>query len=598
MQRRLPGILLGLAIALCALPGVINAAVSSHSRSVEAKVTLEASLERRLQTVLQKVLGTSDIVVIVNAQLQTEFGDDELMPGVPLKSTPSDPAQIQSRTLIKNISAVIIVDEDSSEKDIALARKTAEGVLGIDAKRGDKIQVDKMPLRRAAEGSPTGTGATAKAPRWTFDTIVSILWLVTAAIGLVMLYGAFLKPMLLVARKVAASAAAPPPSPIQAPQLPEGLDSPIVQDKPAHTNGHSETNGHSKEDLPFSFVSERNLPMLSFLLKRQTPRVCAVVCHYLPARMAAELLIGMKTEKRGEVVQQMSRVTQLEGSQVQAIEANVKGKIDYLMGGEDKLADILEQVPVQMQEELLGAVQEKDPDVGRRLGRRIVMLEDIALLDADDLKALSRRVKLQTLAAVLKEQTALRERLMPKLTTGLGQWLSQEIELVQHLSPEQLAQEQRKVLSALSVLVREGKIVLNKEEGSDAPAANQEPETALPEPAFAEPQAIDAAPIPEPTFETAQPAPEPDFPTSAPPEPESITPEVEAPAVKPENLAAEAPPEPPMGDKPEPRPTLRPPRPPRPSMGDWTPKPPGDSPKPPARPRPVRPKFNRPEDKA
>jgi flagellar motor switch protein FliG len=183
----------------------------------------------------------------------------------------------------------------------------------------------------------------------------------------------------------------------------------------------------------------------------------------------------LPAEVRRDVAKAMSRVVQLEEENVRQIEDSLRARIDYLMGGEDKLAEILDEAPPALQDEMLAAVRGEEPDAAARLGRRIVRLDDLAYLDADGLKTLSRRVPIRSLASVLRSSEDLKGRVLPKLTAGLGAWLAQEIELATALSGERLAVEQKRVLAVLAQLVREGAVRV--ERPAEAPAlAHEAPE--------------------------------------------------------------------------------------------------------------------------
>src|SRR4051812_24854771 len=58
-------------LLLCLLGAGAAATTTSKegSREIEAKVALESSLEKRLQSVLREALGTNDLIVIVNVAL-------------------------------------------------------------------------------------------------------------------------------------------------------------------------------------------------------------------------------------------------------------------------------------------------------------------------------------------------------------------------------------------------------------------------------------------------------------------------------------------------------------------------------------------------
>jgi hypothetical protein len=207
--------------------------------------------------------------------------------------------------------------------------------------------------------------------------------------------------------------------------------------------------------------------MLKVLMRGMDSRMAAVVVQYVPSSLASQLLLQMAPAMRQQVVKHMSRVVQLQEKDVKAIEHDVRKRIEYLMGGEEKLASILESAPTRLQEEVLKTVADEDQKLSARLSHRMILIEDIALLESNELKILTRRIPVQSLAAVLKSSEGLRTQLLPKLTGGLAAWLSQEIELSRELPPDALVQEQKKVVAAMTQLVHEGKITFKKAASQD-----------------------------------------------------------------------------------------------------------------------------------
>jgi hypothetical protein len=590
-----------------AAAGVSFAAAPAPSQRIEAKLALESSLEKRLLAVLQKALGTDDVIVIVKADLYTrEELEEEIMPGVPVKDTPSGEAATVSETMIRSINAIVIVDEATSQKDLELIERTAKSIVGLKAKRGDRITIEKLKMQRN-DKTPAGPEAQTAASKSRTEkekgffeellrpqVLISLFWLLSVVGGMLLLYASFIRPMLKLAADAlsawataqeskAATADNPRPALAQTPVLSNG-----------HHNGNGNGNGNGRksaerEKMPFGFVSDKNIPMLAHMMKRMTPRTCAVITHYLPAQLAAQIIVGLKPEKRKDVVRQMSRVTQLQEAEVRAIEANVKRKIDFLMGGEEKLASILEEVPAGLQEEMLSTLTDRDPDLGRRLSRRIVTLDDIGSLSGDDIKRLAEHVQLKSIAAVLRGSEDLQHRLIPRLTEGMGQWLSQEIELAQNLPPSVLASEQRTVLSALSSLVHSGSIIIAREDSGFADlndglypeesAAAEETEEDEGPSFESEMQPIESSPAPEipegfiaPAVQSPKPTvakPVEEYPEhSSPTENLGLTPVDPAADLLPNADAADLPPAPPAVPsaeadiKPERRPKRRSPQPP------------------------------------
>ena len=453
---------IALTASLLAL-GLSPARAAQAPQELETEVQLESSQEARLQAVLKKVLSTEDILVIVDLSLASESrsGLTELLPGVPLDKTPiAKDLGTLNRSTVKGISATVILDKSVPAEADTLVQSTAESVLGLDLARGDSVTIKRMPIKAAAIATPAAREWVMPAP------VVSLLWLFAAAVALFLIYGRFLRPLLGLLREVGLSRPAPqtiqaapgaavdntgPPPPIEtAPKPREALPPP------------------EDEDLPFSFLRERHVPMLKFLLRKAPGKTAAVIVHYLPAVLATDVLSSLPPETRQDVARAMSKVVQLEEDNVRQIEDSLRARIDYLMGGEDKLAEILDQASPSLQEEMLAAVRGEEPEVATRLGRRIVRLDDIAWLDSNDIKTLSRRIPIRSLAAVLKADPELKARVMPKLTAGLGAWLGQEIELAGELVGDRLAAEQKRVLSTLAQLVKEGGVRIQRPDEAQA----------------------------------------------------------------------------------------------------------------------------------
>lgn len=187
-----------------------------------------------------------------------------------------------------------------------------------------------------------------------------------------------------------------------------------------------------------------------------------MIVHYLPPALSCAALASLTPQRREQVVALMSSPVLLDPDDVKRIEEDILSKIDYIMGGEDKLAAILDQAPAAMQEEILALARRRDPALADGLERRVVVLADVGRLDEAGLASLNRQVPVRSMAAVLRSCPELMEKVLPKLKTGLGEWLKQEIDLIGDLPPAAAAAEQQRVLRALSRLVREGKVAVRK----------------------------------------------------------------------------------------------------------------------------------------
>lgn len=426
-------------------------------------MALESSLEKRLESVLREVLGSKDVVVIVNADMMTEADRKatEIMPGVPPKEFPAALAPLAiAPTLVRKLTATVFVDKGLGEADREMARKTVERLLGVSAETGS-VNIEPTSFRREAVLNSGNSNVWA----------VPAAWLGFAALALMLVYARFLAPLLMLARELAVSAKE------RGPALPAGGagPNPVTMAGPSPLPALEAPPPPASKELAtdvthFSFIHERDLAALSFLLARDATSA-AIVLNYMTPALAAKFLDQLPTAVRQEAASLMTQTRLLNKHQVHMVEEGLRERLQYLMGGESRLAEILEGANLQVQEELLGALRERDPETAERLTRRIIMLEDLVLLEENDFKTLSRQVTVRSLAAVLAASPDLKDRIIPRLSGGVAEWLIQEVELCGALPPELVETERRRVLTALSRAVREGKIVLRK----DGPEPGYEP---------------------------------------------------------------------------------------------------------------------------
>lgn len=457
---------LWLAAALLAAPALAAVTPKEASRELEAKVALESSLERRLQSVLREALGSEDLIVIVNVALHSESERDEseAMPGVPVKEAQASDSLAASgltMPMVSRLATTIIVDQDTEAKDVELAKKVAAGILGISAARGDTLNVEKIKFHKAR--------APRDDARW-WSLGASALWLAFAAIALTTLHRKFLAPLITNLRDLSAAALLRKSGDERAPAAEREAAAAAAGPAASAAAAPSAAGPGARPGLPFSFLERGDLPKLIHLLRGSSPETAATVIQYLPADIAGKAMAELDSDSRRQIVSLLSRVSELDETQVRPLEESVRKRIDYLIGGEDKLVQLLENLPADMQEDLLYALRASDPDAADAVSRRLVFLDDLAELEPAEIKLLSRRVPAKLLAVILKSSAVLRMSVLPKLAAGTREWLNQEIELSPEPTPEALEEARRPVLAAVAQLVREGRVVLRKKAPAAPPA--------------------------------------------------------------------------------------------------------------------------------
>ena len=433
-----------------------------------------------MQKVLSEALGTEDVIVIISAELQEQDKkSSEIMPGIPQKEKIGEASLSTSLTMVKKLSASLILDRSVAEPDIELAKKLASGLLGIPADRQDLITVEKMDFRKARPF----TAASLLAP----PNLWSLLWILVVGILALVTVTVFLSPLSKSARAFveafSASSAAAAAGGERSERAEAEADKPAAQ-AAAETPAAQEIGGRKP---PFWFLNANSASSLAFILKTRPVEDLTIVLNYAPEDLASKLAEALYP-RSVEALAALPKVTLMTESRIKALEADLLAALDYVVGGEDKAISILNGLDEAVQEKALSAFGRLDPAMSRKLNAAIVKLADLASLDPSQAQTLARRLPMRVIAAALKGSPHA-ETFLAKLSGGMQERFRQELDLTRSMPADAYKAERAKVVEALRQLIKEGFITLTPQgqkpaalapKPGTAPAAGLKPQPALP----------------------------------------------------------------------------------------------------------------------
>lgn len=446
------------AVVLSAIFLVQPAAAQQASSSLEAKLALESSLEKKLKLVLSEALGSEDIIVMISAEMLEEKkkGALDILPGIPERSRPGETSISRSLSMVKKISATVILDKSLPEEDVQLARKLAAGLLEVPADREDLISIERMSFRRARPFDPVDL---FRPPNLWY-----LLWTVIITLFAWLTVSTFFSPISGTARNVVSMVSAKMSELSQNGGAREAaLEARAKQDEEAAASRQAAPQAVSGEDgkkPPFWFVNDSVVPNLAFILKDRPAQDLTIVLSYSPREVSARL-VEMLYPASLEAVAQLPKVTLMPEEKVRKVESEIASALDYVVGGEQKTVELLETLPDAIQDRAVSAMMVTDPVFSRKVSGTLIKFSSLKLLDQTQALTLARRVPPRTMAAALKGSDVL-QPFLSKLSGGFLERIKEEIDLTRNLPPEAQREERLKVTRALKRLIKEGLITLGR----------------------------------------------------------------------------------------------------------------------------------------
>jgi flagellar motor switch protein FliG len=491
---------------------LLFAASFAFAKYEREALSLESSLQERIENILSKALPASSYIVTVKVEMSEPSANTTsvqsqsklrgnnnnnflgqrkfVLPGVPEKKefVGSQEDQLSettvntfgAETLVRRIAISILVAPEVTNDQIRGLRDFISASIPFNPLRGDEMDIQRSPLlKKTAPDSPAAAAAATSAAaavdlatrksifgglndRSTMVLVMSLGAIIGVLIVLVVfLFGpvrAFLNRLLTVLPRIGEQAAytvtnAPAKAtPSTNPALGKGgevgnfLNN--VQRRPSGSGG----------DIPFHFIREEQVVKLPMLMKQMDVSAAAIVLAYLPTEWASRVFGALEVSYQTSLVKELSQSKEVPAEVVKGIEAQVKSKLPYLVGGADWIQSVYQMTQPQTQRAILGTLNQQSPDLAKKLRRKTFFFEDLAVLPIAGLRLVVQEAGLSSIAQALRdEKPEFKDAVLRRLPPAMREILQQELELSN--DDKNASQEAKaKVLALASQMLLERRI--------------------------------------------------------------------------------------------------------------------------------------------
>ena len=477
------------ALALCCCLAAAQAVPLAAGANLEEKARYEKSLEQKAEEVLLNLLGPGKAKVAVQATIdfsvkesvssegakgagdnlpfkwqninKTEGGADsqELLPGFPVSSklNPMQAAEggkIQREvifpvSMVKRLIVSLVLSEGITDVEAQKVRQVISDLLAMDSERGDEIIVTKARF----------------APIWyTAETLNMLLKYgiiaIIAIVGMVIVGIGFLK----MAGAVNKMAGAEQPQKINM-EMGGGLDSaqepggaPGLEYKPgAGENSAGQSGAEQPDDVVFK-VNPEKLGLLVSMLAKDEPADISLIAVHLPAALRSRFIGLLPPEKASEVMASMAKVRFVDPDLIIKIKEELERRMSGAVGGYDKVLEVIDSVDIKSKERLISDLWKSHPELAGQVRNRVLLLEDLYLLDDKDFSILSGSLTVDKWAPVVCRMPAsAKDRLKANMNGRAWQMLEQTMK---YDTPSEVKIDAavEEMLAAAWKLINEGRI--------------------------------------------------------------------------------------------------------------------------------------------
>lgn len=506
------------AVALLALLSFINTALPAAAQQptmaspssvipIDDKARYDKFLEEKADSVLLRMLGPNRAKVLVDATLdftrverfevttgakaEGEAGAEnvlfawqkatatkggqpkEFLPGIPM-DVEADPEAARApqsyerqysfpTSFVKKLVVTIIIDKKITPEEAETIEKVVQNLLDVDPARGDVLTVIRATFAPAWKTIWYSTDSVSMLFKYGLIAFLALVTLVVVAWCFVKLAGAIEAMAKAQTQQYAMDVGMKPQLEDQSQGLPE-LEGPKEEEKDAE-----EEPAADETDIVIE-VKPHQIDTLVEMLRGEDAENIALVCAYLAPDVRKKFMGALPSDKQAEVVMNMSSVRFVEEEMVAKIKSEIEQRLAGAVGGMGRIYDFIETAPPNLQRQLLAEIEGRDPELHKRLRKKVLMMEDLLALSSEEWSVLMGRTRIDVWATALPGSPEGLSKCVEAQVLPQTWMIVSQIMESSGSTPEKVMTAQMEILDEARRLITEGKIHNPVGERPEAPA--------------------------------------------------------------------------------------------------------------------------------
>ncbi len=228
---------------------------------------------------------------------------------------------------------------------------------------------------------------------------------------------------------------------------------------------------------PFLAIRSADLQTLAPVLENEHPQAVAVVLSELPPKKSSEILgllgegmrlsaISRMTRVEAVTAEAKVRIAEMVSKRIEAISA-ARGKSTPQVQPEQslrKVAIILRNLGKDLRDGLLGAVQEKDAQIGEKVSNLMIVWNDVTQVADRSLQEALRGIEERQLALALhKADDTITQKIKSNISERATAMVDEEASLMAAPKKDDIEQAREKIVSTLREMNNKGELTFIEE---------------------------------------------------------------------------------------------------------------------------------------
>ncbi|MGE4420848.1 MAG: flagellar motor switch protein FliG [Pseudodesulfovibrio sp.] len=225
---------------------------------------------------------------------------------------------------------------------------------------------------------------------------------------------------------------------------------------------------------PFQELQNVSPRILAQILRNEHPQTLALILGHLHPDQAAELIQNLPAGVRAEVLMRLAKLEAVAEEMLMEVDKVLQsqliamgGKEGKKVGGVNSVAEILNAVDRNTEEEVLSEIEEESTQMAEDIRNLMFVFEDVKGIDDIAIRELLKEVSNEDLTVALKGASEdLREKFFKNLSERASAMIKEDLEIMPPKKLSEVEAAQQSIVKTVRRLEDEGKIVISRG-GSD-----------------------------------------------------------------------------------------------------------------------------------
>jgi len=225
---------------------------------------------------------------------------------------------------------------------------------------------------------------------------------------------------------------------------------------------------------PFQELENVSPRILAQILRNEHPQTLALILGHLHPDQAADLISHLPAGVRAEVLMRFAKLEAVAEEMLMEVDKVLQsqliamgGKEGKKVGGVNSVAEILNAVDRNTEEEVLSEIEEESTQMAEDIRNLMFVFEDVKGIDDIAIRELLKEVSNEDLTVALKGASEdLREKFFKNLSERASAMIKEDLEIMPPKKLSEVESAQQNIVKTVRRLEDEGKIVISRG-GSD-----------------------------------------------------------------------------------------------------------------------------------